>query len=230
MVITMPKISVTWYGHSAFKVEVGDKTILFDPWFGNPKNPIKDVKIEKCDLICVTHGHGDHGLSEAIEVSKRTNAPIVGIFELANEAEAKGAKAIGMNIGGTTEVNGIKVYMNEATHSSPYGAPVSFIVEVNGVTLCHLGDTGLFGSMAFLSELFNIDVIFLPIGDHFTLGPRTAAYATKLLKPKVVIPMHYGTFPVLTGTPDKFVEELKKQGVEVRVEVLSPGETKEIEV
>jgi len=226
----MTEVKVTWFGHSAFKVEVEGKVILFDPWLKNPKNPNPNVSIDKCDLICVTHGHSDHGTEESVEISKKTKAPVVAIFELANELSEKGANTIGMNIGGMTEVNGIKVHMHEATHSSPVGNPVSFIVEVGGVTLFHPGDTGLFGTMPFLGELYNIDIAFLPIGDHFTLGPRNAAYATRLLKPKVVIPMHYGTFPVLTGTPEKFIEELKAQNIDVKVEVFKPGETKTISI
>ena len=226
----MAKVKVTWYGHAAFKVEIDDKEILFDPWFGNPKNPIKDVKIKKCDLICVTHGHGDHGVEEAVEVSKKTGAPIVAIFELANYFKEKGANVIDMNIGGSTTVNGIKVYMTEATHSSPQGVPVGFIVEVEGTTIMHAGDTGLFGTMPMLGELFNIDIAFLPIGDHYTMGPKLAAYACKQLKPKFVIPMHYGTFPVLTGTPEELEKELKKQNVSTKITVLNPGETKEIEL
>jgi len=226
----MVKVKVTWYGHAAFKVEVGDKVILFDPWFGNPKNPNPNVKIEKCDAIFVTHDHGDHGFEEAIKVSKETGAPVVMIYDIAQLAEEKGAKTVGMNIGGSTEVNGIKVFMTEATHSSQHGAPCGFIVEVNGVTLYHAGDTGLYGTMGLIGDLFNIDVAFLPIGDHFTLGPRVAAVATKLLHPKVVVPMHYGTFPILTGTPEKFKEEIKKQNIGVHVEVFEPGETRELDV
>ena len=226
----MPKVKVTWYGHAAFKVEVGDKTFLFDPWFGNPKNPVKDTKIKKCDLIFVTHGHGDHGVEEAIDVSKKTGAPIISIFELANYFKEKGAKAIDMNIGGSATINGVKVHMTEATHSSPQGVPVGFIVEVNEVTLMHLGDTGLFGTMPMIGELFDVDIAFLPIGDHYTMGPKLAAYACKLLKPKIAIPMHYGTFPVLTGTPENLEKELKSQNVPTKMIALKAGETKEIEL
>lgn len=226
----MPKAKVTWFGHAAFKIEMDGKVILFDPWFGNPKNPNPDVKIEKCDAIFVTHDHGDHGLDEAIEISKRLGTPIVTVYDIAVKAEERGAKVVGMNIGGSTEVNDIKVFMTEATHSSTEGVPVGFIIEIDGKMFYHAGDTGLYGTMNLMGELFDIDVAFLPIGDHFTLGPRLAAVATKLLKPKKVVPMHYGTFPVLTGTPEKFMNELKKQDVKVDVVVLNPGETKEIEL
>ena len=181
--------------------------------------------------ILNTHGHGDH-IGDAVEVIKQHNPQVVGIPELCGWLEKKGAKKIAMmNKGGTQKLGDVKVTMVHADHSCGIqdgdqliygGEACGYVVEFeNGVKIYHAGDTNVFGDMAIIRELYAPEIVMLPIGDHFTMGPREAAYACNLLKPKAVIPMHFGTFPVLTGTPG----ELQNLVPGVKVVALKPGET-----
>ncbi len=226
-------IKITWLGHATFRIETpGGKTVLIDPWVtGNPKCPEKEKNITKVDVMLCTHGHGDH-IGDAVELAKKHDATVVGIPELCGWLESKGVKRVAaMNKGGTVTVGDIKATMVHATHSSGIedgdrmiygGEAAGYVVEfANGVKIYHAGDTGVFGDMAIIRELYAPDICMLPIGDNYTMGPREAAYACKLLKPKMVIPMHFGTFPVLTGTP----AELRKLAPDVDVREMKPGET-----
>jgi len=226
-------VKLTWLGHATFRLETpGGKTVLVDPWvMGNPLCPEKEKKIKKVDVLLCTHGHFDH-VGDAVEIAKQHNPTVVGIFELCTWMEKKGAKKTsGMNKGGTQAVGDIKVTMVHADHSCGIldgdqiiygGEACGFVVEFqNGLKIYHAGDTAVFGDMQIIRELYAPDIALLPIGDHYVMSPREAAYACKLLKPKAVVPMHFGTFPVLSGTP----AELKQLVKDVEVVEMKPGQT-----
>lgn len=217
---------ITWFGHAAFKIEIANKTVLIDPWLdGNPTSPIKASEIERADIVYVTHDHGDH-LGDAVAICKRTGATFVSTFELGNYAGEKGVKnVVGLNIGGYVEVKSVKLRMVQAFHTSSRGAPTGVIVEGEDKTVYHAGDTGLFGDMRLFGELYKLDLALIPIGGYYTMGASEAAEAVKLLNPKVVIPMHYKTFPVLAQSADDFVEKVREKTPNVKVVVLNSGES-----
>ncbi len=226
---------IKYYGHSAFKIISQEgKVILIDPWLSNPLSPQKDY--DKVDLILLTHAHGDH-LGDTLEIAKKTQAKVYAIHEISVYLQKKGIKnAIGMNIGGHIKDGNIEIIQTEATHSSsiqegenliPGGDPTGFVIKLEkGFTIYHAGDTGVFGGMQIIGELYKPHLALLPIGSHYTMGPLEAAYACKLIKPKYVIPMHYATFPILTGTPEEF-KNLLDPSLSIEVIVLKPGEEAE---
>jgi L-ascorbate metabolism protein UlaG (beta-lactamase superfamily) len=229
------KISITWYGHSTFVITTpGGKRIVTDPWLeGNPKCPPAMKKITAADLILVSHGHSDH-TGDLVAVSRATKAPVVAVYELAHWFELKGLTNLqGMNIGGTIAVAGLSVTMVPAIHSSSVvendtnvylGNPAGFVVRMeNGQAFYFAGDTALFGDMRLIAEMYAPQIAFLPIGDHFTMGPDAAALAARMLAVRQVVPMHYGTFPVLTGTAERLKQLVDPFGIDVLV--LKPGET-----
>ena len=229
------KISITWYGHSTFVITTpGGKRIVTDPWLeGNPKCPPAMKKITAADLILVSHGHSDH-TGDLVAVSRATKAPVVAVYELAHWFELKGLTNLqGMNIGGTIAVAGLSVTMVPAIHSSSVvendtnvylGNPAGFVVRMeNGQAFYFAGDTALFGDMRLIAEMYAPQIAFLPIGDHFTMGPDAAALAARMLAVRQVVPMHYGTFPVLTGTAERLKHLVDPFGIDVLV--LKPGET-----
>jgi L-ascorbate metabolism protein UlaG (beta-lactamase superfamily) len=226
-------IQLTWLGHATFRVVTpGGQTVIIDPWImNNPMCPASEKSVKKVDILLCTHGHFDH-IGDAVEVIKQHNPQVVGIPELCGWLEKKGAKKIAMmNKGGTQKVGDVKVTMVHADHSCGIqdgdqivygGEACGYVVEFeNGVKIYHAGDTNVFGDMAIIRELYSPEIVMLPIGDHFTMGPREAAYACNLLKPKTVIPMHFGTFPALTGTPDEF----RKLVPGVEIVAMKPGVT-----
>lgn len=229
-------MKVTYFGHSAFKVLSPKGVVIYiDPFLSNnPKTPPEMKTVEKADLILVTHGHGDH-LGDTLAIAEKTNAKIVVIPELGRYLTKRGAKnVVGMNKGGTYTSHGIAITMVHALHSSSAregdqdiytGEAAGFVIRFeNGFTLYHAGDTGIFGDMKIIGEIYKPELSLLPIGSHFTMDPREATYASKLLGSKYVIPMHYGTFPVLTGTAEEFLR-LMKEVPKTKVLVLKPGET-----
>ncbi|WP_440060129.1 metal-dependent hydrolase [Thermogladius sp. 4427co] len=220
---------IKYFGHSAFEIELKgldnkDKVVLIDPWIDNPLSPVKldYFRHKKVDYILVTHDHGDH-LGNAYDIAKLTGATIIGIFEIAEEASGKGLKAVGGNIGGRLSLEDLEIVLTPALHSSNKGSPVGFIVKGADISLYHAGDTGLFSEMSLISELYSPEVALLPIGGHFTMGVKEAFRAVLMLKPKVVIPMHYNTFPLIKADPYKF-KELVESLTPTRVIVLKPGE------
>ncbi|MBA3271848.1 MAG: metal-dependent hydrolase [Acidobacteria bacterium] len=231
----MASLAITWLGHSAFILRTpGGKTVLVDPWYtGNPSFP-EHAKPTKADLILVSHGHSDH-ITDAAAMAKATGAPVVGIWEVTSWLGTKGVQHVEpMNKGGTIHVQGLRVTMTEAVHSSSFddhgivylGEPAGYVVKLeNGQTIYFAGDTALFGDMKLIGELYKPDIAFLPIGDRFTMGPDTAAMAAQWLGVKQVVPMHWGTFPLLTGTPDQLIRNLAGTGIQVLE--LKPGETAE---
>jgi len=217
---------ITWFGHAAFKIEIADKIVLIDPWLdGNPTSPVKASEITKAGTIYVTHDHGDH-LGEAFSICKKTGAVFVAAVELARWAEENGVKNIvGLNIGGSVEIKGVRLSVVQAFHTASKGAPTGVIIEGEGKAVYHAGDTGLFGDMHFFGELYKLDVALIPIGGYYTMGVREATEAVKLLKPKAVIPMHYKTFPVLAQSADEFARSVREKMPKVKVVVLNPGES-----
>ena len=226
-------IKLTWLGHATFRIETpGGKTIFVDPWvMGNPACPPAEKEVKKIDVMLCTHGHFDH-IGDAVEIAKKHNPTVVCIADMAKWLEKKGVKNIsGMNKGGTQTVGDIKVTMVHADHSCGItdgdqiiygGEATGFVIHFsNGIKIYHAGDTNVFGDMAIIRDLYMPDVVMLPIGDHYTMSPREAAYAVNLLKPKTVIPMHFGTFPVLTGKPS----ELHKLAPAVEIVEMKPGVT-----
>ncbi len=226
-------IQLTWLGHATFRIQTPEgKTILIDPWvMGNPVCPASEKNVSKVDVMLCTHGHFDH-IGDAVEIAKKLNPKVIGIFELCAWMESKGVKQIApMNKGGTQTLEDIKVTMVHAVHSCGIkdgdqiiygGEACGYVMEFsNGVKIYHSGDTNVFSDMAIIRELYAPEIVLLPIGDHFTMGPREAAYACNLLKPRTVIPMHFATSPLLTGTPSA----LQKLVPGVEVVELKPGQT-----
>jgi len=221
---------LTYYGHSAFMLELDGKKILIDPYLSNPLSPVKPEDITDVDLVVLTHGHGDH-LGDAITILKRVkHAKAVAIFELANyvgEQIGDPSRTIGGNIGGPMHVDGLKIALTTATHSSPYGAPTGVVIMGEEGRVYHAGDTGVHMDMMLIGEIYKPHIALLPIGGHFTMDPVEAAKAVELLKPKVAIPMHWGTFPVLYGKPEDFKKLVEEKGLGTEVVILKPGESYE---
>ena len=217
---------ITWLGHATVLVQTAKGTnILIDPFIaGNPKYPKAFRLPEKIHYILVTHGHGDH-ISDAVPVAAKHHSTVVAIYELAAYLAEKGAaQTIGMNLGGTVQLEDVAATMVEAKHSSAaqdekgthyVGVAAGFVLSVaDGPALYHAGDTAVFGDMKLIHELYRPEVAMLPIGGHYTMGPKEAALAVRLLEPKIVLPLHFGTFPPLTGTPDNLAA-LVDAGVQV---------------
>jgi L-ascorbate metabolism protein UlaG (beta-lactamase superfamily) len=220
-------VRITWLGHSTFRIDTPEgKVVLLDPWVvNNPKCPPEHHRFDKIDLMLCTHGHGDH-IGDAVALAKAHDPVVVGVYELCLWMQKQGAKQIApMNKGGSQTQAGVRITMVQAFHSGGIeggtdivygGEPCGYVLEFeNGLKVYHAGDTNVFGDMRIIHELYAPDIAMLPIGDLFTMGPREAAYACRLLRPKAVIPIHWGTFPILTGTPKQLRQELQGMGVEV---------------
>ncbi|MFP3214076.1 MAG: metal-dependent hydrolase [Nitrososphaeria archaeon] len=223
----MEQVKIRWLGHAAFEIQGQGSDILIDPWLTNPLSPVRPEEV-KPDYIVVTHDHNDH-LGEAIEISKRTGAPIISVYELANYISEKGGKSIGMNIGGPLVLkNNLYVYLTQAFHSSTHGSPTGAIININGLSIYHAGDTGLFGDMKLIGEVYSPDVALLPIGGFFTMNPEQAAVAVQLISPRYAIPMHYNTFDIIKQDPSIFAEKVKKLRPSTEVLILKPGESRDL--
>ncbi|MBM3297049.1 MAG: metal-dependent hydrolase [Candidatus Aminicenantes bacterium] len=212
-------VKATWLGHSAVLLE-GSRTVVIDPFLtGNPCAACPPDAIKKADLVVVTHHHGDH-LGDAYALCRATGATLVAMHEIAVEGQERNLKAEGMNIGGTVEVAGVKVHMVSALHSAEKGSAAGVVVEMDGRRIYHAGDTGLTLDMQLVGEFFRPDLSFLPIGDRYTMGPASAAKAVEWIKTKKVVPVHYGTFPLVAADPEEFK---KKVGSLAEVVILEPG-------
>lgn len=219
---------IVWFGHSAFRLEFADKVVLIDPFLtGNPGfRGDPDKAGEGATHILLTHGHSDH-VGDALDIAKRTGAIIVANYELCMWLAAKGAANVDpMNTGGSTDQGGFHVTLVRADHSStavegdvftPLGLPNGIVVTAEGEPVVyHMGDTDLFGDMALIQELHRPDIVIVPIGDRFTMGPDRAAFAIRrFFKPRAVIPCHYGSFPPLAPTADGFIAAMEGSGIQV---------------
>lgn len=227
---------LTWLGHSTFKITTpSGKVVVIDPWVaGNPACPEALKKFERIDVMLVTHGHFDH-IGDAVALAKQHKPQVVGIYETAAWLESKGvANTCPMNKGGTQKVSEIEVTMVNAIHSCGIlddgkiiygGEACGYIVRLpGGLVVYHAGDTAVFGDMKLIGELYAPDLACLPIGDLFTMSPREAAVAIRLLNVHHVVPMHFGTFPPLVGTPAA-LRELTPDISGLEIHALKPGET-----
>jgi L-ascorbate metabolism protein UlaG (beta-lactamase superfamily) len=224
---------ITWLGHATVLVQTAQGVnLLIDPFIAqNPKYPKGFFLPEKIHYILVTHGHGDH-ISDVVPLASKHSSTVVAIFELADYFAKKGvARTIGMGVGGTVQLDGVAVTMVAAVHSSSVrddkgihyvGIAAGFVLTIaDGPVLYHAGDTAVFEDMRLIHELYQPEVAMLPIGGYFTMGPREASLAVRLLKPKIVLPLHYGTFPPLEGTPEQLVALID---ADIQVARLAPGE------
>ncbi len=227
-------LSILWLGHATFLLQSpGGKRLLFDPWItGNPASPDAAKHLGKLDLILVTHGHSDH-TGDAVAVARSSGAQVLAPFEVSVWLQGKGLQNVtGMNPGGTLHALGLSITMVHAVHSSSVvedgkviylGVATGYVIKFeDGLTIYFAGDTDVFGDMRLIGELYQPQIAFLPIGDLYTMGPLQAAKACELLGVKQVVPMHYGTFPALTGTPAKLRELVEPRGIQVLE--LKPGE------
>jgi L-ascorbate metabolism protein UlaG (beta-lactamase superfamily) len=236
-----PETTFRWFGHSCWEITTpGGKTVIIDPWFSNPSSPKPPDAVDHCDLLLVSHGHFDH-FGDALMVGSRTRPAWPAMHELSlwlSRNFAHKDLVVGMNKGGTVEMAGVRITMVHADHSagdiyggaeSPLylGEPVGFIIELeNGYRIYYAGDTDVFSDMRLIAERYRPKVAMLPIGGHFTMDPTGAAIAVEFLGVEDVIPIHYGTFPILTGTPDQLRAELAGRGLSgVTVHATAPGET-----
>jgi len=223
-------MKVTFLGHASFKIEEDGKTVYVDPWLTGPTSPITIDDVDKADIVLVTHDHTDHGFVEGRDICRRTGAYFVALNELAHKAGEQGVENTHtLNIGGSVNIGGVVVTLVQAFHSSGVGAPTGFIVRFPSSSFYHPGDTGVFASMSLFAELYSpIDLFLSPIGSYFVMDVHQAALATKLLKPRNVIPMHYDTFPVIEANPEKFKALVSETSPDTNVIILKPGESTEI--
>jgi len=229
--------TLTWFEHAAFEVTTrSGKVFLIDPWLTNPKAP-KNISFQHVEAILITHGHFDH-VGEAFDLAKKYNATVIAGYELTEIAKKKGVQKVQpLQPSGSVRIEDALITAVPAVHASSYadgdslqyaGIAMGFVIALDGsATLYHAGDTGVFSDMGLITELYNPQIIMLPIGGTFTMKPVEAALAARAMQPRTIIPMHFDTFPNLTGTdaPHQLEVELKRKGIGSRVVTLTPGKS-----
>ena len=223
-------MQISYHGHSVVKIETNGTIILIDPFINGNGQTDLQVENEHPDVILLTHGHNDH-VGDTVELAKKSGALVVAPNELAEYLSWQGCNVHNMHIGGAHQFEFGKVKFTQAFHGSSYvtanndiiytGMPAGILFSAEGKTIYHAGDTALFGDMALIGKRHPIDVAFLPIGDNFTMGPDDAAYAVSLLNPKIVVPIHYNTFPPIKQDPNEFAKLVK----DAEVQILTAGES-----
>jgi L-ascorbate metabolism protein UlaG (beta-lactamase superfamily) len=230
----------TWLGHAGVEIVTpGGKTVLIDPWFGNPKTPRTQEEQPACDVLLLTHGHFDHFSADTLALAKRLRPVIPCVHELSLYLEKEvgdWTETIGMNTGGTVVTHGLKITMVPAVHSGGdtmgadevryFGEAAGFVIELeNGFRVYHSGDTAVFGDMTLIRDLFAPELAMLSIGGHYTMDPRGAALAAELLGVGDVLPVHWGTFPILAGTPAELEAAIRARGGQAVVHAWQPGDS-----
>ncbi len=217
---------IKYLGHSCFAINDEKVNLLLDPFIsGNALSLVSPFDLAP-DLILVSHDHGDH-LGDTVAIAKKSNCDVLCVADLGNELAMQGLSVIAGNLGGTIDYKHIKITYVKAEHTSKFGTPVGFVIKLSNHVIYFAGDTNIFSDMQLIKELYNPDIVLLPIDGHYNMGPYEASHAVRLLDPKIVIPMHYGTFPLLGGTPEQFVQELKKQNLDTKVIIFKINEEKE---
>ena len=231
----MSGIKITWLGHAAFKIEGAGKVIYIDPWLDNPQSVVNWKEIKDANLVLVTHDHFDH-TGQAAEIVRQSNGILIANVETARMFSDIGVPpeniandGNGLNIGGSFTYENVKITMTQAYHSTASGSPVGYVISFpDGQNIYHAGDTSIFSEMQLIGELYPLSVALLPIGDVFTMDAYQAAHALRLLKPKIAIPMHFGSFPIIAQDASEFVELASQINPETKVVVLKPGESYEL--
>jgi L-ascorbate metabolism protein UlaG (beta-lactamase superfamily) len=226
-------MKLTWHGHSNFEIEDSLDTII-DPFFMG--NSMADVKWDEVnpDVLVITHGHADH-MGDVMSIAKATDCDVISVNEIAKYVQSRGIDALGANIGGTIELGSVKYTLVQAVHSNGIdeagfgwdaGSPAGVVVQDTSAVY-HAGDTALFNDMSLIRELYKPKVALLPIGGRFTMDVQAAVMATKLLKPEIVVPMHYNTFDVIGADPWKF-QKLVEDETDSEAIVMEPGDSIDI--
>lgn len=226
---------VKWLGHSACLITSQQgTTILIDPWItGNPSCPVQKEDLGRIDIILVSHDHFDHIGTDIPALAEASGATVVvqpeliaGLLEAGVKRDHIIFSGMGMNIGGTVEIKGMKITMTQALHSSTAGSPCGFVITLeDGKTIYHAGDTGIFAGMELLGEMYHLDLALVPVGSVFVMDPVQAAYSLRLLKAQTAVPIHYATFPILTQDASEFVQLAREKAPDTQVVALKPGET-----
>ncbi|MCS7136216.1 MAG: metal-dependent hydrolase [Nitrososphaerota archaeon] len=218
-------VTIKWLGHATFEIDMADKIILIDPFLkDNPQAAVKPSEIQKVDVMAVTHNHYDH-FADTVEIAKKHDATVVAVYEAANAVTEQGVeKTVGLNIGGAAKIDGLYITLTPAFHSC-MSNPSGVILSDGKISVYHAGDASIFSDMKLIGRMYKPRVALLPIGGFYTMGPLEAAMAAALIKPKVVIPHHYGTFDTIKHDPNEFVKFVRRKAKGVKVIVLKPGES-----
>jgi len=216
-------MKLRYFSHSGFQITTNDgQRILIDPFLdGNPTAPVKASDIET-DFILLTHGHGDH-LGDTLEIAKRCNSLCVCENELANYLASKGLRVHNMHIGGAHEFDFGKIKLTQALHGSTtpdnecHGSATGILISIDDMIIYHMGDTGLFSDLKLIGEMNTVELMLVPIGDNFTMGIEDAVKASEFVRPKMVIPIHYNTFPIIETDPDIFKQKVEHQGISCKI-------------